>query len=139
MSKTVTIPSDVSRMEIIINEKTWTFAGGATVTVPDEVAALIATNASNKSQGKRPVENPLGNDGLYEGADYIEVFTTPEGVLRIRKKDVQALIPEPVQELPDFPSTDGTYVLTATVSSGEATLTWEAAAEDNGGGGGGVE
>ena len=89
MSKTITIPADVSRMEIIINEKTWTFAGGATVTVPDEVADLIANNAANKPSGKRPVENPIGNDGLYTGTDYIEVYTTEDGTLRIKKTDVQ--------------------------------------------------
>lgn len=27
--------------------------------------------------------------------------------------------------LPDYPEEDGTYILTCTVSSGEATLTWE--------------
>ena len=30
-------------------------------------------------------------------------------------------------ELPDNPGTDGTYVLTCTVSSGTATLSWESA------------
>lgn len=92
MSKTVTIPSDVTRMEIIINEKTWTFAGGATVTVPDEVAALIATNAANKPKGKRPVYAPLENTGLYQGDDYIPVYTDEDGTMRIRKVDVQAAV-----------------------------------------------
>ena len=37
----------------------------------------------------------------------------------------EAAIPEPVPELPDAPTTNGAYVLTATVSSGGTALTWE--------------
>ena len=33
----------------------------------------------------------------------------------------------PVVELPTMPTTDGSYVLTCTVASGTATLSWEAA------------
>ena len=42
----------------------------------------------------------------------------------------EAKIPEPPSpELPEAPDTDGTYVLTSTVSSGTATLSWESAGE----------
>lgn len=86
MSKTVTIPSDVSRMEITINDKTYTYAGGATVTVPDEVAALLSDN--EKHVGVRPVGEPK-NEGIYDGSDYIPVYTDSDGDLRILKQDVR--------------------------------------------------
>ena len=92
MAKTVTIPADVSRMEITINNKTYTYPGGATVSVPDEVAALIAANQANKPGGTRPASEPLNAAGLYEGDDFIAVYTRPDGTLCIKKSDVQDLI-----------------------------------------------
>lgn len=41
----------------------------------------------------------------------------------------EAAIPAPVSELPNAPTTNGAYVLTATVSSGGTALTWESAGE----------
>lgn len=92
MAKTVTIPADVSRMEITINNKTYVYQGGATVSVPNEVAALIENNAANKPGGTRPASEPLNAAGLYAGDDYIAVYTRPDGTLCIKKSDVQDLI-----------------------------------------------
>lgn len=80
MSKTITIPADVSRMEITINNKTYTYQGGATVTVPDEVAALIAANEANKPSGVQ--------EDVYDGEDFIPVYKRPDGTLCIRMSDV---------------------------------------------------
>lgn len=80
MSKTITIPADVSRMEITINNKTYVYQGGATVSVPDEVAALIAANEANKPSGVQA--------DIYDGDDFIPVYKRPDGTLCIRMSDV---------------------------------------------------
>lgn len=59
MSTTITIPSDVTRLEVEINGKHYTYQGGATVSVPDEVAALINDNLANRPTETRPVHGPL--------------------------------------------------------------------------------
>lgn len=41
MAKTVKIPDDTTRFEVIINNRIYSYKGGAEVEVPDEVAALI--------------------------------------------------------------------------------------------------
>ena len=41
----------------------------------------------------------------------------------------EAAIPAPVSELPANPTTNGTYVLTATKTNSGTTLTWESAGE----------
>lgn len=46
MSKTITIPSDKgSRVFVTINGREYVYKAGEAVTVPDEVAALFASNA----------------------------------------------------------------------------------------------
>ena len=122
MSKTVTIPSDVTRMEIHINEEVYVYTGGATVTVPDDVAALLEANAANKIE-PLPVPVEMKPAGGYTGDDYIAVFMREDGTLCIKKADVTALI-EP--ELPEDPESDGTYTLQAVVDDGATTLSWEA-------------
>lgn len=47
MSKTVTIPMSPSPYVVTINNTRYEYKAGATVSVPDEVAALIAANAGN--------------------------------------------------------------------------------------------
>lgn len=56
------------------------------------------------------------NDGKYEKAE-------APGVDQPWEPRPQE-IPQPVQELPDVPTDDGTYTLTCTVTGGEATLAW---------------
>lgn len=54
MSKTITIPSDGgSRVYVTINGRNYVFTAGETVTVPDEVAALLADNLAIKPKGTR--------------------------------------------------------------------------------------
>ena len=120
MSKTVTIPSDVTRMEIHINEEVYIYAGGSTVTVPDDVAALLEMNAENNI-APLPVPVDIKAAGGYTGNDYVAVYMLADGTLCIKKADILAM-----NELPDDPSTDGTYTLQAVVDEGEVTLSWEA-------------
>lgn len=47
MSKTVTIPMSPSPYVVTINNTRYEYKAGATVSVPDEVAALIEANAGN--------------------------------------------------------------------------------------------
>ena len=114
MSKTVTIPADLSRIEITINGVQYTYKGGETVTVPDEVAALLETNAANRPSGTRPVEDPK-NAGLYDGEDFIPVYTDSKGALRIKKSDVQGAVPA---------SGGGAFIVT--VEDGETENTYVA-------------
>lgn len=50
------------------------------------------------------------------------------------KNAIDELAARPVVSIPTDPTTDGTYVLTSTVSSGIATQTWETASSGGGGG-----
>lgn len=64
MAKTITIPSDRgSRVTVTLNGTTYTYAAGATVSVPDAVAALFESNEINRvSHGRRavaPLEAPV--------------------------------------------------------------------------------
>ncbi len=54
MSKSITIPADRgSRITVRINGVEYTYAAGATVTVPNEVAACIANMLANDPGGTR--------------------------------------------------------------------------------------
>lgn len=54
MSKSITIPSDRgSRITVVINGVTYVYQAGATVTVPDEVAAAIANMLAMDPGGTR--------------------------------------------------------------------------------------
>ena len=54
MSKSITIPSDRgSRITVVINGMTYVYQAGATVTVPDEVAAAIANMLAMNPGGTR--------------------------------------------------------------------------------------
>lgn len=112
MPKTVTIPAYLSRMEITINNHTYSYAGGATVTVPDEVAALIESNEANRPSGMRAVEAPVNAAKLYTGDDYIPVYTDRDGVLRVRKEDILETVGAQNKD---------PFVVTFTVSSGTVT------------------
>ena len=50
------------------------------------------------------------------------------------KGAIDELAARPIVSIPTDPTTDGTYVLTSTVSSGTATQTWETASSGGGGG-----
>lgn len=116
MAKTVTIPSYASWLHVLINGKLYTFKGGQTVSVPDEVAALLAANEQEAPAGERPVSEPLQNAGLYEDSDFIPVYTDKNGNLRIRKED----IPEP--EIPEVPVAVCTFTYANSTWSADMTL-----------------
>ena len=128
MSKTITIPTGYGNpVVVVINGVKYIYPAGSEQTVPDAVAALLESNAEEAVIYGRRATSPLEADDLYDGDDYIPVFVNARGELRIRKSDVNALMPAP--ELPDFETTDGGYILTLTVADGEGTLSWEAASE----------
>lgn len=54
MSKSITIPTNRgSRITVVINEEEYVYAAGETVTVPNEVAALIEDAIANEPSGTR--------------------------------------------------------------------------------------
>lgn len=53
MSKSIKIPDTLTRIEVTVNGRTYSYKGGATVTVPDEVAALLEGNEAGKTKGVR--------------------------------------------------------------------------------------
>lgn len=58
MSRSIVIPSDRgSRITVVINGKEYVYAAGATVTVPDEVAAVIADMLAMDPGGTRGTAN----------------------------------------------------------------------------------
>lgn len=79
MSTTITIPSDVTRLEVEINGRHYTYQGGATVSVPDEVAALINNNLANKPTETRPVHAPLAAETKKGNRDGVPVLTDVNG------------------------------------------------------------
>ena len=133
MSKSITIPSGCGNpVVVVINGVKYIYPAGSEQTVPDEVAALLETNAKEAVIYGRRATAPLETEGLYNNDDYISLYVNDKGQLRIRKSDVNALIPDPpAPELPEAPDTDGTYALTMTVADGEATLSWEAVPADD--------
>lgn len=50
MSKSITVPTGMKPLEIMINRRRYVLTPGTTVTVPDEVAELLANNAANAPQ-----------------------------------------------------------------------------------------
>ena len=83
--------------------------------------------------GDRDVAIPVGHTTLYmanlrDKLQHLPNLANADGDYIIHQSDSQmALVPlADVKELPDAPTTDGTYVLKCTVSEGTATLSWEA-------------
>ena len=87
-----------------------------------------------ESQGTRDVSVPVGHETVYAPNLRAKLETAPDsppsdGDYIVRQTNgqneyVQLVIP---QELPNTPTTDGTYRLQAVVSSGTATLSWVSA------------
>lgn len=92
MSKTITIPSDVTRLEVEINGEHYSYPGGATVTVPDKVAALIAANEANKPAelGTRPVNSPLSATPKKGNRAGVRVLTDEQGNLYADSEGIAA-------------------------------------------------
>ena len=83
MSKTITIPSDLTRLEVEINGVHYTYTGGETVEVPDDVAALLQNNAANSpaALGTRPVHSPLAAENKKGNKAGVPVMTDESGNL----------------------------------------------------------
>lgn len=83
MSKTITIPDDLTRLEVEINGVHYTYTGGETVEVPDEVAALLQNNAANSPEalGTRPVGSPLAAENKKGNKAGVPVLTDEQGNL----------------------------------------------------------
>ena len=65
MAKTVTIPSNVSWLDVEINGDHYQYKGGETVSVPDEVAELLENNQAEAPHGTRPASDN-NNFGLIQ-------------------------------------------------------------------------
>ena len=81
----------------------------------------------------RDVAVPVGHDTMYRANLRAKLEMAPnspdgDGDYIVRQsggENVYVPISIPADELPDAPTTDGTYVLTCTVADGSATFTWE--------------
>ena len=129
MSKTITIPSDRgSRIIVDINGVEYVYAAGATVTVPDEVAACIADAVAMKPGGHREsaFEEEMANimGGIGEAAAAITSLDSRVDALE-------------ENQLPAYESTDEGKILTLVENTdNEVVPAWAAAADDGGGGSG---
>ena len=82
--------------------------------------------------GERDVAIPVGNETIYRPNLRAKLEMAPDspsggdGDYIVRQSNGQnAYIPlVEVKELPDFPSSDGSYKLRCTVTNGTATLSW---------------
>ena len=82
------------------------------------------------SQNTRDVAIPVGHETIYPVDLKAKLETSPDvpngdGVYLMKQENGVNTYIQYVGELPSDPSGDGTYVLKCTVSSGNATLTWE--------------
>lgn len=110
MSKTITIPSGFGNpVVVILNGVKYTYPAGSTQTVPNEVAALFEDNMGESVIYGRRASAPLEAGGIYDGDEFIPVYTTADGKLLIKKSDISALIPA---ELPEVSADDEGKVLT---------------------------
>lgn len=89
MSKTVTIPSNVNWLEICLNGKRFNYQGGATVSVPDEVADLLSNNQKNEPSGVRDTGETNNGGLVQENEDAIIVKTDAMGKLQLAADDAQ--------------------------------------------------
>ena len=93
--------------------RTWLSNNPVTVCYPKDAPTTLSTSPTQIETvvGENTISLPLDGQTL-EGVKYKELFTLD---------DVKTLIAEKV---PDAPTTDGTYTLTATVSGGVPTYSW---------------
>lgn len=70
MSQTITIPANVQDLTVTINNTSYTYRGGSTVTVPDEVAEVIANIEANAPKEKTFPEGQLYTSDGRGGADF---------------------------------------------------------------------
>ena len=90
MSPMIMIPDDVSRMEITINEQTYTYKGGDFVNVPYEVAEVINHNQEKPGGARNTL---LGNAGVLtpgqaETIGVVYVYTLTDGTLCVPRAPV---------------------------------------------------
>ena len=94
MSKQITIPSDRGNpVIVVVNGRKYIYAAGSTETVPDEVAALLESNAEIKAVPDRDVFAPLSAAGREDGSDVIPVYADKNGQLWVRKSDIGSGLP----------------------------------------------
>lgn len=142
MAKTITIPDGYKPLEIVINGCVYVYMPGETVSVPDEVASVIANMQDQKPEESSEVKqetisyDPVADAGKLLGVQDGAMGWSkaiPDKVKALEDSqyttmDIQDIAAGVVEEkVPDAPESDGTYILTCTVSSGSATFTWESA------------
>ena len=69
MSKTITIPTGISPLEVSINDVKYVFTPGLTVTVPDEVAELLRNNLANAPVESNQPEDMFPKVAVFELGD----------------------------------------------------------------------
>lgn len=101
MSKTIRIPTDKgSRIVVTINKEKYIYEAGDTVTVPDEVAALLESNEYAEYAPRKAVAqlNPkkYGKEGAPVYSDeYGNMYTDPVAALdEIHVEEHMLVIPD---------------------------------------------
>ena len=119
----ITVPDIGNQpLKIIVAGVTYELGAGETINVPDAVAAEIIRMTDAMTHDVPPAEAP------FESGKVEQEITALDTRLSAAEEMV----------LPDFPDSDGTYMLLLVMDDGAATLTWEAV-EDNSGSGGSAE
>ena len=107
MSKTITIPTGVGNpVSVVVNGRKFSYPAGTTQTVPDEVAAIFESNSMEHVSYGRRAGAPLSAEGPLNDNEFLPVFATSDGRLRIRKSDLEELIPSGVVANPTLAGTE---------------------------------
>ena len=111
-----TVPTNLGAnpLIVIVGGVSYKLGAGETVNVPQAVVDEVARMQASKDKPAPPVDLPFADPAVAS--------------LETRMTAVEAAAAE--KELPDVPSTDGTYGLQLVMDTGEGTLTWEAAEEE---------
>ncbi len=107
MSKTITIPTGVGNpVSVVVNGRKFSYPAGTTQTVPDEVAAIFESNSMEHVSYGRRAGAPLSAEGPLNDNEFLPVFATSDGRLRIRKSDLEELIHSGVVANPTLAGTE---------------------------------
>lgn len=99
MSKIVTIPTWSNPFTVSINDTDYTYPAGATLSVPDEVAAAI--EAATRKKPFVPVEAPFEGDGSPNAVLYTAQTLTDEQKAQARENIGAVTLDEVMDSLYD--------------------------------------
>ena len=114
--KTVKIQENVTRLEVTINSKTYVYKGGTTVSVPDEVAALLSANAAEAPSGVRATSEAK-NAGLLPAGEEppVPIYTDQQGNLFVQGSVKEACVVR-IKQTNDSFKADKTFFEVATAA-----------------------